>query len=109
MQGSAPGALVFVSSRAARKGRTGHGAYAVSKAAVLTLVEILAEEYREDGIRVNAVLPGTVDTEGNRAQMPEADHERWTSPEAIARVIHFLALGESGVVSGAAVPVYGES
>jgi NAD(P)-dependent dehydrogenase (short-subunit alcohol dehydrogenase family) len=102
------GSLVFVSSRAALKGRKGHAAYAVSKAALLTLTEAIAEEYR-GRVRANAVLPGTIDTPANRAAMPGAKHETWTAPAEIARVIVFLASGASGVVSGAAVPVYGES
>ena len=103
------GSLVFVSSRAARVGRAGRAAYAISKAALLTLVEALAEEFQDEGIRANAVLPGTVDTEDNRRQMPNADHSRWTSPEEIARVILFLASPEAAAISGAAVPVYGRS
>ena len=102
------GSIVFVSSRAALKGRKGHAAYAVSKAALLTLAEAIAEEYR-GRVRANAVLPGTIDTPANRASMPDAKHDAWTRPEEIARVILFLASGASGVVSGGAVPVYGES
>ncbi|HEX2208164.1 MAG TPA: SDR family oxidoreductase [Longimicrobium sp.] len=102
------GSLVFVSSRAAVKGRKGHVPYAVAKAALLTLAEAIAEEYR-GRVRANAMLPGTIDTPANRAAMPDAGHETWTPPAEIARVILFLASGASGVVSGAAVPVYGES
>jgi NAD(P)-dependent dehydrogenase (short-subunit alcohol dehydrogenase family) len=102
------GALVFVSSRAALRGRKGNVPYAVSKAALLTLTEAIAEEYR-GRVRANAVLPGTIDTPANRAAMPGARHEAWTPPAEIARVIVFLASGASGVVSGAAVPVYGAS
>lgn len=102
------GSLVFVSSRAALKGRKGHVPYAVSKAALLTLTEAIAEEYR-GRVRANAVLPGTIDTPANRAAMPDAKHDTWTQPAEIARVIVFLASGASGVISGAAVPVYGES
>lgn len=102
------GALVFVSSRAALRGRKGHVPYAVSKAALLTLTEAIAEEYR-GRVRANAVLPGTIDTPANRAAMPDAKHDAWTPPAEIARVIVFLASGASGVASGAAVPVYGES
>lgn len=105
------GSLVFVSSRAAqdRRERAGQAAYAVSKAGLLVLVEAIAEEHRGDGIRANAVLPGTIDTEDNRRAMPDADHARWTGPEEIARVILYLASPEAGIVSGAAVPVFGES
>jgi NAD(P)-dependent dehydrogenase (short-subunit alcohol dehydrogenase family) len=102
------GSLVFVSSRAALKGRKGHAPYAISKAALLTLTEAIAEEYK-GRVRANVVLPGTIDTPANRAAMPDAKHETWTPPEEIARVILFLASGDSRTVSGAAVPVYGES
>ncbi|HST61870.1 MAG TPA: SDR family oxidoreductase [Longimicrobium sp.] len=102
------GSLVFVSSRAALQGRKGHAAYAVSKAALLTLVEAIAEE-QKGRARANAVLPGTIDTPTNRKAMPDAKWDTWTQPEEIARVILFLASPASAPVSGAAVPVYGES
>lgn len=102
------GSLVFVSSRAAVTGRKGHVPYAVSKAALLTLTEAIAEEYK-GRVRANAVLPGTIDTPANRAAMPGAKHDTWTAPAEIARVILFLASGASAIVSGAVVPVYGES
>lgn len=103
------GSLVFVSSRAALEQRSSRGAYAVAKSGLLTLTEALAEEHGEDNIRVNAVLPGTIDTEANRASMPDADHSRWTQPEEIARVIHFLASPAAGAVNGATVRVCGRS
>lgn len=103
------GSLVFVSSRAAREQRANNSAYAVSKAGLLVLAETIAEEYRDAGIRANAVLPGTIDTPANRRAMPNADASRWTPPDEIARVILFLASPESAPVNGAAVPVYGRS
>ncbi len=103
------GSLVYVSSRAAREQRAGNAAYAVSKAGLLVLAESIAEEYRDEGIRANAVLPGTMDTPANRRSMPDADHSRWTPPEEVARVVLFLASPESAPVNGAAVPVYGRS
>lgn len=109
MAESGGGALVFVSSRAARSERAGQAVYAVAKAGVLTLAEAIAEEYREQGIRANVVLPGTVDTEDNRRALPDADFRRWTPPEQIARVVLFLASGAGAAINGAAVPVYGVS
>ena len=103
------GSLVFVSSRASREGRAGHPAYAVSKAALNVLVESIADEYRKQGIRANAVMPGTIDTETNRRAMPNADYSTWTPPEEIARVIHFLTTPAAATISGALVPVYGVS
>jgi NAD(P)-dependent dehydrogenase (short-subunit alcohol dehydrogenase family) len=97
------GSLVFVSSRAAREGRAGSAAYAVAKSGLLTLVEAIAEEYAGEGIRANAVLPDTLDTEDNRRAMPDADRSRWTAPEEVARRILHLASPESGETSGAAI------
>lgn len=99
------GSLVFVSSRAARQERAGQAAYAVSKSALLTLVEAIAEEYSGEGIRAYAVLPGTVDTEANRRAMPDADRSGWTPPEEIARAIVSLASRENPAASGEAIPV----
>ncbi|HSU14689.1 SDR family oxidoreductase [Longimicrobium sp.] len=103
------GSIVFVASRAAREQRAGNGAYAVSKAGLIVLAETIAEEYRDRGVRANAVLPGTIDTPANRRSMPDADASKWTPPEEIARVVLFLASPESAPVNGAAVPVYGRS
>jgi NAD(P)-dependent dehydrogenase (short-subunit alcohol dehydrogenase family) len=103
------GSFVFTSSRAALRDHRGHAAYSVAKAGLITLAESIAEEYRDEGIRANVVLPGTVDTEANRRAMPSADASVWTAPEEIARVVVFLASSASAPVSGAAIPVYGRS
>jgi NAD(P)-dependent dehydrogenase (short-subunit alcohol dehydrogenase family) len=75
---------------------------------VLGLVDALAVEYRDDGIRANAVLPSIIDTPANRASQPDADHGRWVKPEQIAEVIFGLCAG-ADVVSGAHLPVYGRA
>lgn len=101
------GSLVFVSSRAAREGRARNGAYAVSKSALVTLTEVIAEEYGPAGIRAYAVLPDTLDTPANRAAMPGADTSAWTPPEAVAARIVSLCSGSASEPNGAAIPVYG--
>jgi NAD(P)-dependent dehydrogenase (short-subunit alcohol dehydrogenase family) len=103
------GAIVCVSSRAARQPFAGAAGYIVAKAAVLAFVDVLATEYRDDAIRANAVLPSVIDTPANRRSMPDADHARWVAPAQIAAVVRFLCEDGSGVISGAHVPVYGRA
>lgn len=104
------GALVCVSSRAALRPFPGAAGYVVGKAAVLALVDALDAEYRDDRIRVNAILPSVIDTPANRAAMPDADFGKWVRPDEIAEVVRFLCTAEeSGPISGAHVPVYGRA
>jgi len=103
------GAIVCVSSRAARQPFPGAAGYITSKAALLAFVDAMATEYRDDNIRVNAVLPSVIDTPANRAGSPGADHARWVQPREIADVILFLCRDDATAVSGAHVPVYGKA
>lgn len=109
LQAAGGGAIVCVSSRAALRPFPGAAGYIVAKAAVLAFVDALAEEYRKDGIRCNAILPSVIDTPANRRAMPDADHDRWVAPEQIAGVVRFLCEDGAEVVSGAHVPVYGRA
>ena len=99
------GSIVNVASRAAFERPPGLAAYAASKAAVVALTESLQREVLAQGLRVNAVVPTTIDTPANRAAMPGADFSLWTPPARIADVIHWLASDASATVRGALVPV----
>ena len=103
------GAIVCVSTRAALRPFSGAAGYISSKAAVLAFVDALAAEYTKDGVRANAILPSVIDTPANRADQPDADFERWVTPEQIARVIRFLCSEDSAPTSGAHIPVYGRA
>jgi NAD(P)-dependent dehydrogenase (short-subunit alcohol dehydrogenase family) len=103
------GAFVAVSARPALRPFAGAAPYIVSKAAVLSFVQALDAEYRQDGIRANAVLPSVIDTPSNRADQPDADYSKWVPPEEIAKVVRFLVSDDSAPMSGAAVPVYGRA
>lgn len=103
------GAITCVSSRAALRPFAGAAGYVTSKLAVLGLVDSLAVEYLEDGVRVNAVLPSVIDTPANRASQPDADYIRWVRPDQIADVLLFLSGPQASVISGAHIPVYGRA
>jgi len=101
------GRIVNVGALAAMKAGKGMGAYAASKAALLRLTEALAEELKDTGVTVNAVLPSIIDTAPNRRDMPDADFSRWVRPEALGAVIAFLLSPDAQCITGAAIPVTG--
>jgi NAD(P)-dependent dehydrogenase (short-subunit alcohol dehydrogenase family) len=103
------GAIVGVGSRPAVRPVPGAVAYAVAKLGVIKLMESVAEEYRERGIRANAVIPSIIDTPANRRSMPDADFSRWVQPDQIAAVLRFLVSDDAAIISGAAIPVYGRA
>jgi NAD(P)-dependent dehydrogenase (short-subunit alcohol dehydrogenase family) len=103
------GSVVAIGSRVAvRPWEGAHAAaYAASKAALVALVQAVAVEVLADGVRVNAVLPSTIDTPANRAAMPKSDPSHWVSIESLSAVIAFLLSDAARDISGAALPVYG--
>lgn len=103
------GSIVVIGSRAATRPweSARAAAYAASKAAVVALVQAVAGEVLDDGVRINAVLPSTIDTPQNRRSMPDADASRWVSPASLCEVIAFLLSDGARDVSGALVPVFG--
>jgi NAD(P)-dependent dehydrogenase (short-subunit alcohol dehydrogenase family) len=103
------GAFVGVSARPALRPFAGAAGYITGKAAVLTFIQALDAEYRDDGIRCNAILPSVIDTPANRESQPDADWSKWVPPEEIAKVVRFLVSEDSKPTSGAAIPVYGRA
>jgi NAD(P)-dependent dehydrogenase (short-subunit alcohol dehydrogenase family) len=103
------GAFVAVSARPALEPFAGAAGYITAKAGVLAFVRALDAEYRDRGVRCNAIVPGVIDTPANRAAQPAANHSRWTAPADIARAVRFLVTDDASVVTGAAIPVYGRS
>ena len=99
------GRIVNIASRAVLCPSGGFIAYTVSKAGVITLTQALAQEVKQHRITVNAVLPSTMDTPGNRRAMPDADRSGWVRTEDVARAVAFLLSEEAGAVTGASVTV----
>jgi len=107
MRAQGSGRLVAIGSRAAVEPGARASAYNVSKAALVSLVRTIAEETKTAGISANVVLPGTMDTQANRAAMPGADFSLWVRPAQVAGLIVHLVSDEAAQVTGAAIPVYG--
>jgi NAD(P)-dependent dehydrogenase (short-subunit alcohol dehydrogenase family) len=102
------GAIVMVGSKTAVTGPAPVG-HATSKAAVVRLAQLLADELRPQHIRVNSVLPSVIDTPANRTWMSADLAARAVAPAAIAKVIAFLCCPDASPISGAAIPVYGDA
>lgn len=101
------GRIVHIAAGGGLRGSAGLAAYSAAKAAVMRIAESLAEEHRADGVTVNCILPGTIDTPQNRAAMPGADTREWVKPSAIAGAIALLLSPGAGAITGAAIPVTG--
>ena len=99
------GRIVNIASRAVLSPQGGFIAYTVSKAGVITLTQALAQEVKKHRITVNAVLPSTMDTPGNRRAMPDADRSEWVRTEDVAHVVAFLLSERAAAVTGAALTV----
>ncbi len=106
-QGS--GKIINLAARPGLEGQAGMAAYSASKAAVFRLTESMAKELKDQGINVNCIIPGTIDTSANRSANPDADFSTWVTPESLSEVILFLSCSASRDIHGAAIPVYGIS
>jgi NAD(P)-dependent dehydrogenase (short-subunit alcohol dehydrogenase family) len=102
------GKIFTVSSKNAEEFPAKMGAYAVSKAAVLALTRILANEGKVYDIHANCILPSVIDTSANRKAMPEADRSAWVTPKEIADLLVQLCRPEVKALSHASLKVYGK-
>jgi len=102
------GRIIAIGSRQAVQPAANAGAYSVSKAALVSLVQTVALENKDKNIRANVILPGTMDTPANRAAMPKANFEKWVKPANVADLVVMLAGDIGGEITGAAIPVYGQ-
>jgi 2-C-methyl-D-erythritol 4-phosphate cytidylyltransferase len=93
------GSFTAFASSSFTVGRPGYVTYSASKAAVVNLVQGLAEEWADDGIRVNAVSPERTDTPMRRRAFPDEDREGLLSaPEVAAATLRLLTSDLTGQV-----------
>lgn len=111
-QGS--GSVIFTASELALKGTRGGAAYCASKAALLGMARAIARDHADQGVRVNSICPGPVDTPLLWGEKPDpaayaaniTNHMpigRLGRPDEIARVALFLASDESSLITGTAI------
>lgn len=96
----ARGAIVYLASATALPGARvkNAAAYAAAKGGVLTLMRAVAQEEHANGVRANAVAPGTVRTPDNVAAMPT--DAAFVEPESIASVVLFLCSPQAAQITG---------
>ena len=97
--------IVTIGSQTALRPGGSTGPYGAMKGAVATWSLSLATALRGAGIRVNCILPGTIDTKANRESMPNAKRETWVSPRELGELIVFLSSPASAPLTGASIPV----
>jgi NAD(P)-dependent dehydrogenase (short-subunit alcohol dehydrogenase family) len=121
MRGSGGGSILNISSVAALVGVPDRAAYCAAKGGILALTRAAAIDHIEEGIRVNCIAPGTVDTpwieritsgyddpqEARATMEARQPHGRFVTPEEIAAMAAYLASDESGSAVGACMVVDG--
>ena len=110
------GRIVAMASISGMRGGTGRTAYGATKGAMITMTRVMALEWAETGVTVNALAPGPVDTaltrkmyddETRRAYDRAIPMRRFALPEEVAHAALFLALPQSGYITGITLPVDG--
>ncbi len=115
--GAASGHIVLVSSTAGQRGEAFHCDYAASKGALISMVKGLSTELARDGIYVNCVAPGWVDTDMSASALNDPENSakifatiplgRVAKPEEIAAPILFLCTPAAGFITGEVFNVNG--
>lgn len=97
---SGAGSLVFTSSSVGRQGRAGWGAYAVSKFATEGMMQVLAEEYKHQNLRVNCINPGGTRTAMRASAFPTENPEKLRTPQDLMPLYLWLMGDDSRLKTG---------
>lgn len=101
------GTIVTIGAKPVLDPTANNAAYALSKAALASLTQSVAEEGKPHNIRANCILPGVIITPANLSWASNGDEKKWTKPEDIASTILFLCSDSAEGVNGALLPMFG--
>ncbi len=106
-----PGCVISLASAHGLVGFAGRSAYGIAKAGIIQMTRMLAIEWAEHGIRVNAVAPGTIDTpsradyfaanpDAKKAMTDRIPFQRFGTPSEVAAAVRYLASPEAAYITG---------
>ncbi len=101
------GRIISISAMPVFKPVAGRAPYAVSKAGVMMLTQILGEELKGTGVTANAIAPSILKTQANIASMPDEDASKWVGPEEIAELMLLLCSDKGSSINGVCIPIFG--
>lgn len=108
--GGRPGCIISIASTHGLVGLEGRSAYGISKAAIIHMTKMLAIEWAEHGIRVNAIAPGRVETAARAGSFADPGYRDWAlariplrrfgTAEEIAAAVCYLASLQAAYITG---------
>ena len=101
------GRIITIGAMPALRPTAKRGPYQISKRALITLTETIAEEVKGTGITANAIVPSTILTPDNVQSMGDADTSTWVTPEEIASLAAYLCTREARSINGNAIKIFG--
>ncbi|RPH36648.1 SDR family oxidoreductase [bacterium] len=101
------GRIITIGAMPALRPMAKRGPYQISKRALITLTETIAEEVKGSGITANTIVPSTILTPDTIESMPDADHSKWVPPDEIAALAAYLCSAEARSVNGNAIKIFG--
>ncbi|MEX0735851.1 MAG: SDR family NAD(P)-dependent oxidoreductase [Bacteroidota bacterium] len=107
MKGQSYGRIINISAMVGLSPTPGKIPYAVSKAGVSLLTDIVAQEQKGTGITINAIAPSTILTPANLAWAKGGEESNWVKPGEIADLIVYLCSPSAGAITGTTFKAYG--
>lgn len=108
MRKNGGGSIVTIGAKTVLTSGVNNAAYALSKAALASLTQSVAEEGKAHNIRANCILPGVIVTPDNLSWASKGEEKKWTKPEDIASAILFLCSDSAEGINGALLPMLGK-